>query len=100
MDDALRGHMAVDGTRGLASIVNDRCLSRPERATHRSCHSKITPIITLWCKALGTISVDESSKTYPHPRGLAGPEIVYFWVLNGPSYRKTHWWFLRWEGAI
>ncbi len=33
----------------------------------------------------------ESSKTYPYPRGLAGPEIVDFWGLNGPSYRKAHW---------
>ncbi len=26
----------------------------------------------------------ESSTTYPYPRGLAGPEIVDFGVLNGP----------------
>ena len=31
----------------------------------------------------------ESSKTYPYPRGLAGPEIVDFGGLNGPSYRKA-----------
>ncbi len=29
----------------------------------------------------------ESSKTYPYPRGLAGPEIVEFGGLDGPPYR-------------
>ncbi len=33
--------------------------------------------------------VYESSKTYHCPRGLAGPDIVDFGGLNGPSYRKT-----------
>ncbi len=33
--------------------------------------------------------MDESSKTYPYPRGLAGPEIVEFRGLNAPSYRKA-----------
>ncbi len=40
---------------------------------------------------LTKVSGIESSKTYPYPRGLAGPEIVDFGVYTGPSYRKTHW---------
>ncbi len=28
-------------------------------------------------------AIYESSKTYPYPRGLIGPKIVYFWGLNG-----------------
>ncbi len=34
------------------------------------------------CQALDN---SESSKTYPYPRGLAGPEIVDTWGLNGPQ---------------
>ncbi len=41
------------------------------------------------CRASGggfatMLVVNESSKTYPYPRGRAGPEIVDFGGLNGP----------------
>ncbi len=34
--------------------------------------------------APGKGPLDESSKTHPYPRGLAGPEIVDFGGLSGP----------------
>ena len=39
----------------------------------------------------------ETSRFYPYPRGLAGPETVDFWGLNASSHRKTHW--KRWGAS-
>ncbi len=48
---------------------------RKPTETQGSCHDLRGPCI----KAL-----TESSKIYPYPRGLAGPEIVDLGGLNGP----------------
>ncbi len=41
--------------------------------------------LVIWEVGLALWSVClENSKTYPYPRGLAGPGIVGFWGLNGP----------------
>ncbi len=56
---------------------------RPSAVWARRCRGGV--LVTWVATSLG------SSKTSPYPGGLAGPDIVYFWGLNGPSYRKTHW---------
>ena len=57
-------------------------------------HRNLKEMIEQWSPPKQTVKpLYESSRTYPYPRGLAGPDIVDFWGLNC----KSHW--KRWGAS-
>ncbi len=59
-----------------------------------SLHGRIMPSLRIQCCVKSTLH--ESSKIYPYPRRLAGPDRQ-FWGSKRNFGQKTHW--KRWEGG-